>query len=525
LRPTSRSLALLLASLSAPSLLAQTINVSTLPRIGSVSPRFQSYNVEMVEVTGGRSWAPYRQLSSKPPSDDASKASVPTGMDPSLYRYRPPIDLSNPKLRKLAAALGPAYVRVSGTWANSTYFHDSDSPTPEKPPTGFGSVLTRKQWKGVLDFAKAVDAQLVTSFAVSTGVRDSTGVWNPVEAKKVLAFTRANGGNIAAAEMFNEPTFASISNVPKGYDAQAYGRDYKAFHAYISKAAPKMTILGPGSIGDIGFVNSTLPMLKATDILNAAGTDGLDGFSYHFYGGASRRCQKLSEPSKDNIDTALTDDWLSRTLRDEQFYSKLRDQYLPGKPLWLTETGEAACGGDPWAPTFIDTFRYLNQLGALARRNVQVVIHNTLASSDYALLDEDTFDPRPNYWAALLWRRLMGTTVLDAGQSQPPVYIYAHCLHYQPGGVAILAINADREAAHEITLSTESLRYTMASDNLTSTQVSLNGVDLMLDNHGNLPTFTGTPTPAGKIGLAPTSITFFGISKANNPACKRNAMN
>ena len=41
----------------------------------------------------------------------------------------PPIDLTNARLRKLAAALGPAYVRVSGTWANTTYF-----PTSDKAP-------------------------------------------------------------------------------------------------------------------------------------------------------------------------------------------------------------------------------------------------------------------------------------------------------------------------------------------------------------------------------------------------------
>jgi len=49
-------------------------------------------------------------------------------MNPNLYEYRPPIDLSNPRLRKLAAALGPAYLRVSGTWANTVYFHDFDTP-------------------------------------------------------------------------------------------------------------------------------------------------------------------------------------------------------------------------------------------------------------------------------------------------------------------------------------------------------------------------------------------------------------
>ena len=31
---------------------------STMPRIGTVDQRFQSYNIEMVEVTGGRFWKP-----------------------------------------------------------------------------------------------------------------------------------------------------------------------------------------------------------------------------------------------------------------------------------------------------------------------------------------------------------------------------------------------------------------------------------------------------------------------------------
>lgn len=31
--------------------------------------------------------------------------------------------------------------------------------------------------------------------------------------------------------------------------------------------------------------------------------------------------------------------------------------------MWLTETAEAACGGDAFAGQFVDVFRYLNQLG------------------------------------------------------------------------------------------------------------------------------------------------------------------
>ena len=77
---------------------------ATMPRVGTIDERFQSYNIEMVEVTGGRFWKPYASTS----APEKPSANQPSGMDPSLYEYRPPIDLSNTRLRKLAAALGPA---------------------------------------------------------------------------------------------------------------------------------------------------------------------------------------------------------------------------------------------------------------------------------------------------------------------------------------------------------------------------------------------------------------------------------
>jgi hypothetical protein len=68
------------------------INPTAMPKIGSVDERYQSYNIEMVEVTGGRFWKPYAsKAAAAPPS-----ANQPTGMDPSLYEYRAPINLANP---------------------------------------------------------------------------------------------------------------------------------------------------------------------------------------------------------------------------------------------------------------------------------------------------------------------------------------------------------------------------------------------------------------------------------------------
>ena len=109
---------------------------ATMPRIGTIDVRFQSYNVEMLEVTGGKFWKPYATSTAsavhQPQSSKIASADTPAGMNPDAYAYRPPIDLANARRRKLAAALGPAYVRVSGTWENTSYFADSD-----QPPAGF----------------------------------------------------------------------------------------------------------------------------------------------------------------------------------------------------------------------------------------------------------------------------------------------------------------------------------------------------------------------------------------------------
>lgn len=51
-------------------------------------------------------------------------------------------------------------------------------------------------------------------------------------------------------------------------------------------------------------------------------------------------------------------------------------------------------------------------------------------------------EPRPNFWAALLRRGLMETTVLDSGiPLRKGLQVYAHCLPGQERGVTLLAIN------------------------------------------------------------------------------------
>jgi hypothetical protein len=218
---------------------------------------------------------------------------------------------------------------------------------------------------------------------------------------------------------------------------------------------------------------------------------------------------------------ALSAEWLARPQAIEAYYAGLRDKFDPGKPLWITETADTACGGNPWASTFLDTFRYLNQLGMMAHDGVQVVMHNTLDSSDYGLLHEGDFTPRPNFWAAVLWHRLMGTTVLQTEESPSPnLHLYAHCLRGVKGGVAILAINADQKQSQSLTLPGASEKYVLSAEPLQSDHIRLNGMPLALGANDALPGLNGTSSPAGTITISPGTIMFIGIPDAGNNACK-----
>jgi len=505
------------------------VTPASLKRIGDIDPRYQSYNVEMLEVTGGKFWKPYGPeldaiLKGTAGPAPRSSGETPSGMDPRLYDYRPPLDLTNARLRKLAAALGPAYVRVSGTWANTTYFAESEQ-VPKTPPVGFMGVLTRQQWRGVVDFAKAANGEIVTSFAAGAGARDRSGMWTDSHARRWVEYTKSIGGSFAAGEFMNEPNLAAMGGAPTGYDAAAYGRDFKAFRAFADQAIPDMVVLGPGSVaettGDWGVRYGSFQILPTREMLTASRPATVDAFSYHHYGASSIRCAAMGMQT--TPDDALSEKWLRRTDETLAFYKPLRNEFAPNVPFWLTETADAACGGNPWAHTFLDTFRYLDQIGRLAKQEVKVVMHNTLAASDYSLLDERTgFTPTPNYWGALLWRRLMGSIVLESDVPiQRGLHLYAHCLRDVPGGVALLAINTDSAAPRTLAVPAAE-RYTLSAPrgNLQERRVHLNGVELTLGSNDELPTFKPEMTADGMISLPPATITFLAIPNAANAACR-----
>ena len=148
---------------------------------------------------------------------------------------------------------------------------------------------------------------------------------------------------------------------------------------------------------------------------------------------------------------------------------------------WCVVFGKGG-GGDTWASTYLDVLRTLNELGGFSKETRGVIFHNTLAASDYAFLERIVFNPRPNYFAVLLWNRLMGTTVYDTKEEV-------------------------REGAHVYAQS----RKDGKDGNKRATVMTLNGRDLVLGENNELPDLSGDAVAAGTIELAPMTCTFLVI--------------
>jgi len=484
------------------------IDFSKLQKIRVMDQRLISYNIEMTEVTGGTFWKPYT------PAQIAGTEAFPPVTDfnefQKLMGVFKPTDLSNERLIKLAKALGPVYIRVSGTWASSTYYDFSDAPD-DQVPDGFSYKLTKKQWNGVLDFVKAVDGRLLVSVANCDGAHNEDGTWNPAQAKLLFDCSIAYGVPIYATEFMNEPTIPFMGGTPKQYKAKDYARDQDLYYRFIRENYPDVVIAGPCGVGEqyayksFAFGGETI---ASEDILTLAEKKA-DVFSYHCYTGVSERCAALVPGGHWDVQDALSEEYLAVPVDACRFYAKLRDDFYPNAPMWVTESADSGCGGNTWASTFLDIIRYADELGRFCTLTNGAIFHNTLASSDYGLLDRTDHLPRPSYWLVYLWSKLVGSVVYDADEPiRDGVHLFAHSRKDGKDGYAFIAVNNSKTESLPLRLPVACERYTLSSPVLRAPSVRLNGLELRLADGDELPALIPITERAGTIELEPATVTF-----------------
>ncbi len=469
--------------------------------VATVDERYLSVAVDTAQVVGGRFW-----------SEDGSVEFV--GQE-----RIPEYDFARPRLRALAAELAPAFLRIGGTDADRVIYDMSADPI-EEAPEGFEFVLTAAQVDGVFEFARALDYDVMFTIGAGKGVRDEDEAWTPEMARELLEYISANDYDVTLWELGNEWDLFFLHGV--AIPPSQVVADFAAARALLGEFYDEFMFGGVSSAywPRLGEVTKVYP-----DFLEMGGADQIDVITWHYYPQQSERGGSVvSDPWERGL--LLDPERLDIVLDWADEIADYRDAEAPGTPIWLGETGHAQYGGQPdSSDKYEGTFWWLDQLGALARRGQQVSVRQTLSGSHYGLIDDATLDPRPDYWASVLWRRLMGQRVLEVGRTAVDDYVrlYAHCSNGRPGAVTLLAINLDPDESVRIEVegipSTGKELYLLSSDALDSSDIALNGV-VLHDDDGVLPALGPQQIGKGPADLPPRTMAFIVFPDAEAAACQ-----
>jgi len=395
--------------------------------VAEVDPRFLSVAIDTSLIVGGHWWSP-------------SGAVEATG------RARvSPLDLKNANLRQLARELAPAYLRVGGTEADKVFYAvQPDAGTAPGP----GEIpLSRECWEGLLEFVRSSGLELFFTLNAGPGRRDAKRRWKPENAEQLLRYAHTHAQPIGVIEFGNEINGYWFSfGVLRQPSGTTVAEDLVRLRGLRDRYAPNSLLVAPG---EFFWPRLGSPLAQPLDVLRELVVKdrgrNLDAITWHYYPQQSRRCPVATRRASLTglLDPAALDEvsrWANR-IRTH------RDTVAASLPIWLGETGGAQCGGEPGvSDRFASSLWWLDQLSLLALHAQQVVVRQSLVGSNYGLLDDVTMQPRPDYYASILHKRLMGTRVLGVRRSpdsDPYLRVYAHCAPQHRGHacVTVLAIN------------------------------------------------------------------------------------
>ena len=468
-----------------------------------------SFAVDLDQVTGGTFWDPA-----------GGETVVPVA----------PYDFDRPRLVNLARALSPAYLRIGGSAADRTFYDLGDSPAPSPPPP-YVTQLTRAEWDSTNRFAVDLGLQIILTVNAGAGPRQADGTWTSDNARALLAYTAERGYPVTVIEFGNEPNLFGLNAGVPHYRAPDYARDLARFRALRDAVLPSARIAAPGNIFTRTVAEDTLPGgILGPGVIFGPRTSAMlplvapmiDIVSYHYYAAVSTRCPPVG-PRVDP-DSALEATYLDGIDETVTTIESLRDAEAPGKSVWMTESGGQSCGGQIGVgDRFVNSFWYVNTLARLARAGQQVFVRWTLSGSTYGLIDDATLEPRPDYWAAVLWHRLVGGRVLalrDA-PSDPDLRLYAHCTRGgPPGAVTLIALNPSRVRTLRLDVGRAPVDlYHLTAPDPAGVDVSLNDEVLEVAPDGNVPELRALSIE-GDVVLPPESYAFIVVPQAGAAACQ-----
>uniref|UniRef100_A0A8C1BLJ9 Heparanase n=1 Tax=Cyprinus carpio carpio TaxID=630221 RepID=A0A8C1BLJ9_CYPCA len=446
--------------------------------------------------------------------------------------------LNSPKLRTLAKALIPAFLRFGGTKQDFMKFNprgrsfqardNSSSAVLEKlcerlelPPllenrlkqewVLQSKTLLQEELEGKYKKTKfseyAVD--LLYAFANCSGLdlifglnallRTSENTWDSTNAELLLKYCESRE-YVMSWELGNEPnSYEKKAGIR--VDGYQLGQDFVHLHQILQQSAVYNStgLYGP---------DVSQPRDHRRDLFLETGAKAITACTWHHYyvNGRDTSLEDFLDPEV--LDTLATK--INEVL-------EIVESASPGKKVWLGETSSAYGGGAVGlSDTFVAGFMWLDKLGLTAKLGLDVVIRQVLIGSGTYHLVDDNLDPLPDYWLSLLYKRLVGPEVLKAEVNmnsgpKKPIRVYLHCTNRKRYLYSLVHNN--------FFLKTFTLTFHTVSFLLQS--VKLNGQVLRMVDDRTLPLLKGRELPPGEhIKLPGFSFAFYVLIEAQAAVCK-----
>ena len=404
---------------------------------GETSPDFLGVAIDAAMLTGGDWWSG----------------------DTTLPR---PIDLTDPDLLRWSQLLQPDWVRLGGTEADRLWWQ-VDTETVAEPN------LSQSDLNHFLTFVDWLDARPMITVSTGPRVRNQ-GEWQPDQLKRLIDWLPPNYNGVL--EFGNEPgAHWLMFGLGHQFGFEQYGQEFQAARQI---AAP-IPLAGPAN----AFwpeVGEPLRAIVGTSRTFLESGINPDIFTWHYYPTQSDRCGVRTEGAEweSLLDVETLDEFTRQAKRVQGWIHR----YSPNTQLWLGETGPAQCGGvDRLTNRFGSSLWWLSHLGIAAETGQETVIRQSLMGGDYALLAyRQNYSPNPDFWAQVLWQRLMGSKWVSVIGYGSTLRAYAHCHPTEAGTLTLLTVNLnERPVSLALPTRSEVRSITVTSLGLDSRLVQVEG--------------------------------------------------
>ncbi|KAM4702822.1 inactive heparanase-2 [Rhinophrynus dorsalis] len=390
-------------------------------------------------------------------------------------------------------------------------------------------TLTARSLDKLYNFVDCSGLHLI--FGLNALRRNSDNSWNGSSVLSLLKYSASKKYNISW-ELGNEPNNYRALN-SRAVNGSQLGKDYIQLKSLLQsiRTYSRAHLYGP----NIGRPKKNVIALL-DGFMKVAGSI-VDAVTWQHYV-IDGRVGKVMDYLKTRLLDALSDQ-----IRKIQ---RVVNMYTPGKKLWLGGVGA------PWArstnnlsDTYAAGFLWLNTLGMSANQGIDVVIRHSFFDHGYNHMVDQNFNPLPDYWLSLLFKKLVGQKVLAvhvAGIQRKPrpgkvirdkLRIYAHCTSYHNhnyvrGSITLYIINLHRSRKKIKLAGTlrdrivhQYLLQPFGAEGIQSKSVQLNGQPLFMVDDGTLPELRPRPLRPGRtLVIPPLTIGFYVVKNVNAAACR-----